>query len=392
MEAILNEVKDKGITAVYGYEDLAKIYNSYYILDYEGYSQIRKRVGWELASAITRGSEGKLESFYMTLTTLLVFFREVSFKMIKPSKAIPLLRELGTPLPVKYENYTVSLENPVRVEVNFDFEKVMGRIMERKVEMDLFDVHGSREVDGLKSIAMKGLKILLKVDYSQGKVSLTLDLRVKVEDRGLDREIKIDELRAAVGRSLKEILGGSFNIHSEFEEMVSQEMESMIEPVISAYRKKLEDETGFQEVVIVPADRASLINVLESGISQEEIIQFVDDIRLKAMSRIRKGITEIHNLEIGDLVPEKVEIQGGIIQYGNGRLSNSPTWVKSLVTMLSIIASAQPGSLVLVDEPEEHLKDEDVEKVGKFLLSLSSFKVIVSTRNRKLYDLIRTSS
>ncbi len=392
MESLLKEVKNKGITAVYGYEDLTNIYNSYYLLDYEGYSQIRKRVAWELASAITRESEGKLESFYMTLTTLMVFFREVSFKMVKPSRALPLLRELGTPLPIKYEDSTVSLESPVKVEVNFDFEKVIGRILNRKVEMDLFDVHGSREVDGLKSISMKGLKVFLKLDYTQGKVSLTADLRVRVEDRGLDRDIKVDELRTAVGRSLKEILGGSFNIHSEFEEMVSQEMESMIEPIISAYRKRVEDETGFQEVVIVPADRASLVNVLESGISQEEIIQFVDDIRLRAMSRMRKGITEIHNLEVHDILPEKVEIQGGIIQYGNGRLSNSPLWVKSLVTMLSIIASTQPGSLILVDEPEEHLKDDDVEKIAKFLLSLSSFKVIVSTRNKKLYDLIKSSS
>ncbi|MCY0850782.1 hypothetical protein [Sulfuracidifex metallicus] len=388
MESLLQRVKDKGISAVYGYEDLRELYESYYILDYEGYSQIRKRLAWELASTLTRESEGKLESFYMTLTTLIVFFREVSFKMVKPSKAIPLLKELGTPLPLKFENSTLSLETPIRIEADFDFQRVVGRIMGRKVEMDLFDVQSSREVDGLRSVSMKGLTIILKLDYSHSKVSLIADLKIKVEDRGLDRDIKVEELRTAVGRSLKEILGGSFNIHSEFEDMISKELEAMIEPILSSYRKKLEEETGFQEVILIPADRGYLINVLESGIPQENMIQFVDDIHLRALSRLRKGIDEINNLELGDLLGDKVKIEGGIVQYGKGRLSNAPVHVKSLVIMIALIASAQPGSLILVDEPEEHLKDEDVEKVGKFLLSISSQKLVISTRNKALYERI----
>ncbi|WP_157042910.1 hypothetical protein [Sulfuracidifex metallicus] len=54
MESLLQRVKEKGISAVYGYEDLRDLYESYYILDYEGYSQIRKRIAWELASTNER--------------------------------------------------------------------------------------------------------------------------------------------------------------------------------------------------------------------------------------------------------------------------------------------------------------------------------------------------
>ncbi len=390
MEDLLRELKDKGIKAIYGYYDLTELYNSYSILDYEGYLQARKRVAWELASAITRESEGKLESFYMTMTMMLVFFREISFKMVKPSKAIPLLKEVGTPLPVKFDGNTLSLEKPVRIETSFDFQKVMGKILGKEVNMDLFDVNASREVEGLKSISMKGLKIIMKMDYSKGKVILMADLNIKVEDRGMDRDIKAEEIRTAVGRSLKEVLGGSFNIHSEFEEMMSQEIESMIEPITSAYRKKVEEETGLPEVVLIPADRGSLVNVMESGVPHDDLIQFMDDIHLRAMSRIRKGMREMEKIDLQDLLQDKVEVQGGIVQFGKERLSRAPLHVRSLVSMIAIIQSAQEGSLLLIEEPEEHLTDEDVKKLARFLLSLTSYKVIVSTRNRQLFDMINS--
>ena len=353
---------------IYGYKDLTDEIRDYFILDPTGFNDLKRNVAFDLNFKIQRKNYEKLRNLYFTIYEIDTIIRELNFRMINPNFVLPsIINKINTSLPLTWKNGEITLKEPLIIETETQFEDKT----ETNVNIDL------SRYTGIKNFA---LKTKVKLD---GKVlRAELNLSLKLDNKGIDRSVSEEEVNKLLQVTAREVNQKSMISQSQLDEIGEGIIESLIEPLLEREREEFERKTGLTDFIYIPSDRATLLNVSESALTNEEISQLFSQKCKFAIFRVKEGIKKFK-----PYFSSEVKVQNGVLYWKDEAITNAPPSVKSLAVIDAELSTATGRSLVVIEYPEEYLTDEEVEEVAKKLRELNnSHEVIVITGSKKIKE------
>ncbi|MBB5254636.1 hypothetical protein [Sulfurisphaera ohwakuensis] len=353
---------------IYGYKDLTDEIKQYYILDPIGFSNYKKKLAFDLNFKLQRENSEKLRDLYFTIFELSSIMRELNFRMINPNYALPsLINKINTSLPLLWKNSEISLRQPVKIETQTNFNENI----ESSVTIDLFQLTGIKNFE---------LKARLKIENK--KLTATLDLSLKIENKGVSKNVNEEEINKLLQVTAREVNQKSLISQSQLDEIGENLIESMIEPVLLREREEFEIKTGIKDFIYIPSNRALLLNASESALSDEEIVQLFSDKCIFAIQRVKEGIKNFKSL-----FSAGVKNENGILYWSNESIYKAPPSVKSLALIDAELSTIKGKALIVIEYPEEYLVEEEIDRIIQLLKNLDKeHEVIIITGNRKIKE------
>ncbi|MCI2415136.1 MAG: hypothetical protein MPF33_07855 [Candidatus Aramenus sp.] len=379
------------VTVLYG-EEVDDLVTSLSALDPTGYANLRRRVAWDLYFKASRAFSNQIREAFFALFELSAIVRELNFRFVNPSYALPsVVERLSTSAKLKWEKGRVTLKDPVEVEVEFDVAKEIGKRV--KVEVDGKEVKASPTPTGEKTrldlsrlTGVKGMFLSLDSTYDEGNLRASLNLEYVPEDRGMNKDVDVEELNKVLRVTAKEVNEKSIGSQSTFEDFMVSVAEVLVEPTISSFREELERTLGVREMVYIPPSRPFLLNASFSALTEQEVAQLFSSNCVMAMERVRRGKGVLSENSLG------LKVDGGVVEYQGVQVTSALKWVKALATVILELASVRDRALIVIEAPEEYLT-EDKRKVILEVLSREvekGNKLLVSTWDRGMAMALRS--
>ncbi|NON62708.1 hypothetical protein [Acidianus sp. RZ1] len=365
---------------LYGYHDVQNVVNSLQILDTLGYQSIRHRIAWDIYFKISREYSDDIRTLYFTIFEISSIFRELNFRNIDPSYALPsIISNIPISLKLKVENNTIYLSSPIHLSIEADLTKMLMKMIGRRLQ-DINLPYSSKVTIPLQQLTgIKDFEIILENDYNNNKININLDLKLPLYSRGLKRNFSVEDAKKILIVTANEVNSKSFDMNPIFEDFSVRLIESSIEPALSAIKDILSNESEISEIVYIPALRPFLLNAEESALSQEEIAQLFSDGCVMAINRIREGKMSFKN----DNFIRELKVENKSLKYKNNSIVLAPLHVKTISAILLELLAAKDNSLVIIENPEEFLIEEDknlvVSVLKDFLHKNNDKKLLVIT-------------
>ncbi|MBP1357807.1 MAG: hypothetical protein JZD40_04885 [Sulfolobus sp.] len=353
---------------IYGYKDLESELKHYYILDPVGFNNFKRNIAFDLNFKIQRRNYETLRKLYFTIFEIDSIIRELNFRMVNPNFVLSsTVNKINTSLPLTWKNGMLSLREPVIIETDSDFDDEM----ETSVNIDL------SKFTGLKNLILKA-----KVKLQGKKLIAELNLFLRLDNRGIDKNVSEEEINKLLKVNSREVNQKSLISQSQLDEIGEGIIQSLVEPIIEKEREEFQRKSGFSDFVYIPSDRTILLNVSESALTNEEISQLFSQKCSFALYRVKEGIKKFKPFFSKD-----VKVENGVLFWGDKPIGDAPPNVKSLAVIDAELSTVSQRGFIVVEYPEQYLTEEEIEKVTKKLKELGELhELIIITGNKKIKE------
>lgn len=375
----------------YGYFDLQDLINSLSILDPSGYLKIRRMLAWNLYFHLSRNYSDQLRNLYYVIYEISAIIRELNFRNINPAFALPsILDKINTSMRLEWKNGEFSLKDPLNISCEIDINNEINKLLKIEIEnkgkisVKESEIKSLNQMDLYKLSSVKGLNLESEFYYKDGKVNVKINLKFKPENKGLNKEIKAEELNKVLRITAKEVNERAINSHEVFEDFMAGIMEALIQPFLDKYKNELTEILGFKELLYIPPGRHFILNAEESALNNEEIAQLFSDSCQLAINRIKEGKSSFY-----DNFSLPISIKGVLVFYEDSQITSlSSRSIKSLATLILEVNSLKDRALVIIESPEEFLLDEDKKRVVDIIIRMleKGNKVIIHTWDKKILE------
>ena len=336
--------------------DTKALIDKYKVLDQTGFNNVRNKLSWDLGFRLERNYDEVIRKLYFTIFEISSIVRELNFRNIDPTYALPpIVKDLNTSLPLKWDKKEVRLQRPLSLSVKIDdiLRKYGINTTENVSENSLI-------IDLYRETGVMGLEVEVNMSIKEN-LNANVDIVYKPIERGLKRGISAEELNRVLRVTAGETNQKSISIHSQLNNVEREIIGSIIDPILERFAKSME----YTDFVYIPPCRNILYSLSTSALTDEEKVQIFSEGCIIALERLRKVLKDKNG----------VEVHGKEIVLSE----DLPLNVKSLAVIKLLVLSAKGNNpLILIEYPEEFLKKEDKEELLKFLKNVNGRIVIVS--------------
>ncbi|AWR93746.1 hypothetical protein [Acidianus brierleyi] len=381
----------------YGYDNLSDLINSLSILDPTGYLKERRKIAWTAYFHISREYSDEIRKMYFTIFEIASIVREMNFRYINMAYALPsIISNVNTSIQLSWRDNKISLKTPIHIELESNLVEEIKKDINVKInDKEITVTENDREIknsfDLYQITGVRDFYIISRFRYNSGKIVIDIDLEFYPSNKGINREISIEELNRVLRVTAKEVNEKSIGSHSEFEEFMISIVESLIEPLIIGVRENVSELLGLKEMVYIPPSKPFMLNAEESALNAQEVAQIFLDKCEMAINRIRSGKLNFSENEYTSYLPG-LKIEGGLIEYNGKSIAISPYNIKALATIILELSSIKENAIVFLEAPEEYIIDEDRRMILNILDTVlkNGNKIIVHTWSRSMKEMLES--
>jgi hypothetical protein len=377
---------------IYGYEDLSDLIDSLSILDPTGYLKERRKIAWKTYFHLSREYSDVIRQMYFTIFEIASIVREMNFRYINMTYALPnVIENVGTSMKLQWKDGKISFKNPIHIELESNLtDEIKNDINVRINDKEIVIPENNREIknsfDLYQITGVRDFYVTSKFKYNNRKIIIDIDLEYYPPNKGINREISVDELNRVLRVTAKEVNEKSIGSHSEFEEFGISIVESLIEPLIITAKENISYLLGSKEVLYIPSSRPFLLNAEESALNSQEQAQIFTAKCEMAINRIHSGKMNF-NSEYSSFVPG-LRVDGGIIEYNGKSIASASYNIKTLAAIVLELNSLKENAIIILDAPEEYIIDEDWKIIINLIDTIlkNGNKIIIHTWNKRMKD------
>ena len=355
----------------YGYKDLSDVIEKYKILDDEGLEAIKKRLAWELNFRLERTYGDIIRKLYFTIFEISSIYRELAFRNANPAYVLPsVVSSLNTTLELTVQDNKLKLKTPLAFSVR------VSDLIRRFTGFSIDNIQGnSVSIDLSKFTGVREFFLDAKMDITNGDLNAIVDLRLPLQNRGLNRDVKAGELNQVLVVTARETNQKAIGVHQQLSEVSQSLIESIIEPILYDVRDEFARREGVSEFVYVPYARPFILNATFSALNSEEEAQLFGEKCKLAVHKLRK----MGEIDLGEGL--KLTKDGKVVK--DGEEVSDPSLVSYAV--LKALVKSTKNAVIVIEYPEEYqteeMKVKILEEIRKLAETGNVVYIVTSDKN-----------